>query len=233
MVRDMERIRSSIGGRTVTVYRSGEAGLPAVYASMYKEVGDALLDACGGIGCPPFDLVSVSDLDWQGDLSPWPHDPIMRDGGPFAGGADAYIRALEEEIVPYAEGLLGEPSRRVVAGYSMGGLLAVYAPYRTSLFSDCVSASGSLWYPGFTEFAESEMFVRTPGSVYLSVGDREGRTRNQWMRQVEDRTRDVCRLCASRGVRSVFELNPGNHFRDPELRLAKGIAWVLGGEEPR
>lgn len=28
-----------------------------------------------------------------------------------------------------------------------------------------------------------------------------------------------------------LELNPGNHFQDVELRLAKGIAWILEGKQ--
>ena len=29
------------------------------------------------------------------------------------------------------------------------------------------------------------------------------------------------------GVNSVLEWNEGNHFREPELRMAKGYAWVI------
>ena len=28
-------------------------------------------------------------------------------------------------------------------------------------------------------------------------------------------------------IPTVFESNPGNHFRDVDLRMAKGIAWLL------
>jgi hypothetical protein len=29
-------------------------------------------------------------------------------------------------------------------------------------------------------------------------------------------------------VNVKFELNPGNHFKNPPLRVAKGIKWLLG-----
>jgi hypothetical protein len=32
---------------------------------------------------------------------------------------------------------------------------------------------------------------------------------------------------ASRGIPSKFELNPGNHFKNPPLRVVKGIHWLL------
>ena len=126
--------RAEIDGRTVTVYPSGIPGAPTVYASMYSEVGSEVLRACSGFGCPAFNLVSVSDLDWDTDLSPWPADFIMHGGG-FGGGADGYARFLTGDVIPFAEGILGV-SRRVVAGYSMGGLFALYAPYVTDAFGE-------------------------------------------------------------------------------------------------
>ena len=30
-----------------------------------------------------------------------------------------------------------------------------------------------------------------------------------------------------RGAKTLFERNPGNHFSEPALRSAKGIAWML------
>ena len=33
------------------------------------------------------------------------------------------------------------------------------------------------------------------------------------------------------GIDCTYELNPGNHFQDPEKRLAKGIAWILQNPE--
>ena len=31
-----------------------------------------------------------------------------------------------------------------------------------------------------------------------------------------------------KGIQSIFELNPGNHYKNAEFRLAKGISWTLG-----
>lgn len=35
------------------------------------------------------------------------------------------------------------------------------------------------------------------------------------------------RGCVNLGIETTFEMNPGNHFKDADLRLAKGIAWML------
>ena len=47
------------------------------------------------------------------------------------------------------------------------------------------------------------------------------------MRDVLARTRDVEARLRSRNVDVTFELNPGNHFQDPDLRMAHGIRWIL------
>lgn len=229
----MEKEARELGGKTVTVYGSGAEGAPTVYASMYMEAGERILEACKALGCPAFDLVSLSDLHWDEDLSPWASPPVVSDDDRFTGGSDDYARYLADEVVPYAEGVLGHGGRRIIAGYSMGGLFALYAPYVTDAFSACVSASGSVWFQGFLEFARNHPFVRRPDAAYLSIGDRESRTSNPHLRTTEDNTRALRDLFESRGVESTFELNPGNHFQDADRRLAKGIAWVLTRRRPR
>ena len=29
------------------------------------------------------------------------------------------------------------------------------------------------------------------------------------------------------GIKTTLEWNEGNHFKDPEVRMAKGFAWVI------
>ncbi|MDT3389657.1 MAG: alpha/beta hydrolase, partial [bacterium] len=93
--------------------------------------------------------------------------------------------------------------------------------------SRAASASGSFWFPGFLEFASSREFVGKPEKLYLSLGDAEARTRNPVMATVQDNTEKLAVLYRGRGLDTVFELNPGNHFKDPALRMAKGIRSIL------
>jgi len=37
----------------------------------------------------------------------------------------------------------------------------------------------------------------------------------------------LCNRYQKLGVPSTFETNPGNHFHEPDLRMAKGITWLL------
>ena len=45
---------------------------------------------------------------------------------------------------------------------------------------------------------------------------------------LEENTRALKERYEKAGVETVFELNPGNHFRDAEARMARGIVWMLG-----
>lgn len=112
-------------------------------------------------------------------------------------------------------------------GIIIKGLFALYAPYVTDLFSSVVSASGSVWYPEFISYVRAHDFLKKPDAIYLSLGDQESRTRNPFLRQTEDCTKELLSIYQSKGIDSVFELNPGNHYKDADYRLAKGITWIL------
>ncbi len=175
-----------------------------------------------------FSLASVSGLDWNADLSPWPSPGIMKRDGPFGGGADAYLGQLEEVVIPEILGRMpAEPPRIIIAGYSLAGLFALYSLYRTRLFSGAVCVSGSLWFPGFTEFAESNEMMCRPERIYMSLGDKESETANPVLASSEEKTRRMYEYFRSGGIETVFEMNPGNHFRDPCGRTARGILRII------
>ncbi|MBP8715296.1 MAG: hypothetical protein KBH85_07890 [Lachnospiraceae bacterium] len=44
---------------------------------------------------------------------------------------------------------------------------------------------------------------------------------------VEDNTIEIEKYLSSQGINTIYERNPGNHYRDAELRVAKGISWNL------
>ena len=64
--------------------------------------------------------------------------------------------------------------------------------------------------------------------VYLSLGDREEKTRNPVTATVGDRIRETYDLLKAQGIDCTLEWNPGNHFRDAGIRTAKAFARVMG-----
>lgn len=225
-----ELINTEIDGKRITFFRNENDSVPIIYANMYTDAGKEILEQCKKLDCKPFHLVTITELRWDEELSPWAHEPVVSKSDHFTGEANQYARCMEDNIIPLIENKIKPPICRIIAGYSMGGLFALYAPYVTDLFSAAVSASGSVWYPEFVSYVKSHDFVKKPGAVYLSLGDKESRTKNPFLGQVENCTKELFSIYQSKGINSVFELNPGNHYKDAAYRMAKGIAWILSAK---
>ena len=178
-------------------------------------------------------LVSVPVPDWNRDMSPWPQEKVFRDGSDFAGGADVFLKQMTEAFIPDTEarliraGQLSAHPRRILAGYSLAGLFAAYAPFRTELFDCFASMSGSLWFDGFLQFAVENEYPKRPLKAYLSLGDKEKKTKNPRMSRVEACTEAFRDILIQKGIPVRSELNPGNHFVNVPERIAKGIKEVL------
>lgn len=221
-----EIVKSEINGKQITLFKSETISAPVVYVNMYGDETAEILSECEKQNAKPFHFAGISGLRWNEELSPWKHDSVISKDDNFTGEAEDHMRFIEEKIIPFVEETIA-PDFRVIAGYSMGGLFALYSPYISEAFSGAVSASGSVWYPGFVSYVKEHNFRRTPNAVYLSVGDKESRSRNQYLSTVQSCTDELYSVYKSRSINTAFELNSGNHFKDAPYRTAKGIAWAL------
>ena len=202
-----------------------------VYLHVYDGDGLDVLNECGNIGCPPFTLVAIKPVCWNDDLTPWKCPGLFADDAPFAGRAQDQLRLLEEEIIPQVERECGKPNSpricRTVAGYSLAGLFATWTALNSSAFSRIASASGSLWYPDFAHFATETPLACPIDCAYFSLGSKEAKTPSRLLRNVATGTDEVVAAFRSKGVPTQFESNPGNHFKEPALRMARGITWAI------
>ncbi len=214
--------------REIAVYPSLTPDRPIIYLNTSEGEGEQVYQVLLDMGCPDFTLVAISGLNWYHDMTPWAMPPVTESAPPSTGGADEYLRLLMQEIVPTVEtALQGAPCWRGLAGYSLAGLFAIYAAYQTLAFSRIASMSGSLWFSGFQEYVSTHEMAGDITHVYLSLGDRECRTGNPYMRTVQERTEEIAAHYAGMGIDTHFQLNPGNHFKNVLRRTAAGIAWIL------
>lgn len=217
-----------IASKTVSIFPSSEPGTPIIYLNTFSGEGQKIFETAQATGCPPFTLVAISDLDWNHDMVPWHSPPIFKNADPCTGGADDYLRLLTKEIIPTAEKeITGVPSWRGIAGYSLAGLFALYAIYRTNLFSRVGSMSGSLWFPEMKEYIFSHEPKRWPDCMYFSLGDKENKTRSPVLRNVRQNTEEIQAYYQAKGIDTVFQLNPGNHYDHAAERTAAGLCWLL------
>ena len=217
----------SIDGKAVSVFLGNKPGIPVIYLNTYSDEGQQVFEAVQAVGCLPFNLATISNLDWNHDMAPWDNPAAFKKGEPFTGGADDYL-LLVEEIIPRAEKeLAGPPAWRGIAGYSLAGLFALYAIYQTDVFSRVGSMSGSLWFPGFKEYIFTHEPKRRPDCIYFSLGDKESKTRNPVLKTVQENTEEIRAFYQSKGIDTEFQMNPGNHFVQGIERTAAGIQWLL------
>ena len=153
---------------------------------------------------------------------------VSGDGEPKRGAygeAEETLAYIEDVLLPWMRRAYGDMPC-VLGGYSLGGLFALWAAYRTENFDGICAVSPSLWIKGWDAYAEGR--VACADAVYLSLGDKEERVRNVRMAAVGD----CVRRQASRLTRqfaegkTVFEWNRGGHFDDEPGRMARGLAWT-------
>ena len=165
-----------------------------------------------------YHLLAVKVEDWNVELSPWEADAVFGDKGFGAGASDTI-----EEII----GLCADKSKNYyIGGYSLSGLFALWSAYQTDVFKGVAAVSPSIWFPGFLDYMKDNT-IKTK-NVYLSLGDKESKTRNQYMSKVADRIEEAYELLKSRQVNTIFEWNKGNHFAEPDMRMAKGFHPTTG-----
>ena len=214
--------------KQVTLYRASVPGCPLVVLNTYTGDGSSVADALTRLNAPEHDLLVVGGLDWNHDMCPWKCPALSKSDTPCTGGADEYLSLLLNEILPEAKQMLsGEPAFTAITGYSLAGLFAIYALYQTDVFGRAASMSGSLWFPDFTDYVFKHEMQRKPDKLYLSLGDKESRTRHPLLKTVQHNTEAIAEHCRSQGIDVLFEMHEGNHFKEPALRSAKGMIAIL------
>ncbi len=216
------------GGKTVTLYPGKAEAVPLVVLNTYTGDGSSVAEAMDAIDTPDCNLLVVGNLAWDHDMTPWYCPPTSKGDTPCTGGATEYLMLLVDGILPQVmEHLDTAPVFTGIAGYSLAGLFALWSAYNCDAFARVASMSGSLWFPDFVGYATSHDMAKRPEKLYLSLGDTEARTRNRYLRTVQDNTETLAMFYETQGINVAFEQNPGNHFKDPALRSAKGIKAIL------
>lgn len=175
----------------------------------------------------PFALAALIIEDWNSELAPWPSEPVFGKE-PFTGGAPETLRLVEEGLIPKVESLFPslKNGSRIIGGYSLSALFALWCAYESESFDSIAAASPSVWYPGWMEFVRSHR--PRAHNIYLSLGDKEYKSRNRTLATVETCIRKYSEiLSATEGIETTLEWNPGNHFVEADLRTARAFIWAL------
>ena len=219
--------KTSIGSRACYIYEYGalQAILIQPVDDHDLEVLDSEVDHIARLAeGKGFILVAFKIDDWNSELAPWAAPAVFGDES-FGSGARETLDYVTKTLLP--EVSHGHDLPVYIGGYSLAGFFSLWAAYQTDVFAGVAAASPSVWFPGWIDYA-GENSIKAE-KVYLSLGDKEEKTRNPVMKTVGDNIRKQieilerdpsCRDC-------VLEMNQGNHFKEPDLRTAKGFVWLL------
>ena len=173
-----------------------------------------------------FLFAAIPVESWNDALSPWKSPAVWGKQG-FGGKAGDTLRFLTERGIPTLKQQfhLPENVKIILGGYSLAGLFALWASTQTKLFYGIAAASPSVWFLGWMEFEQRHPIQAQ--RVYLSLGDREERTRNAVMAVVGDNIRTLHSQLTECSIDCTLEWNSGGHFKDADMRTAKAFRWMM------
>lgn len=162
-------------------------------------------------------MTALKVSDWNKDLSPWEAPAVF--------GIENFGNGASDTLSEILSLCTDKDKKYYIGGYSLAGLFALWASAQTDRFEGVAAASPSVWFPEFLDYIRE----RKPlcKKIYLSLGDKEEKTRNPVMATVGDKIRELDSFLAQEGFDCVLEWNEGNHFKDFDIRTAKAFASVM------
>lgn len=175
-----------------------------------------------------FSLVAFKIEDWNSELTPW-EMPLLRGKGNFGDGATRTLEFIKNDLIPALSECINTGNngiKYILGGYSLAGLFSLWSGYQTDIFEGIVAVSPSVWYKKWIEYVETEKTLSE--KIYLSLGDTEEKTKHQILSKIGDNIRKQHEILENSGnMKTVLEWNEGNHFKNPDIRTAKGFLWVM------
>ena len=164
-----------------------------------------------------FLLIAFKVNNWNKDLSPYKAKAVFGKED-FGDGASNTLKEILSECNDLNK-------TYIIGGYSLAALFAIWASYNTNIFKGVAASSPSIWFPNFINYMKDNT-IKT-NNVYLSLGDKEEKTKNPIMSKVSICIKEAYELLKDSNINCFLEYNKGNHFIDADIRTAKAFAWII------
>lgn len=175
---------------------------------------------------PPTMVVGLSNVDRRRDFTRVSESAEDRKSAPTAGGADAFVRFLGEEVIPYVDARNHTTATRTLIGQSLGGLLATQILLeKPELFTQYLIVSPSLWWDSQKLAHTAPAMLKAhaaPGrAVFLALSN-EG----DEMRKVDTTLDAQLGAAGWPGLRHVFRYYPDEtHATDLHISVYDGLKF--------
>lgn len=228
---------------------------PEAYPVLYLLDGDALFHLATGVvqfmsrtgnaQIPELIIVAIPNTNRTRDLTPTHSltDQLGKESKSLSssGGGDAFVKFLQDELSPTIEANYRTLPYRILAGHSMGGLLAIHALLTaTTTFQAIIAMDPSLWWDNQIMVKREKAFLATGNglhtSVFISVANTPQIGTFNNPRLNEETVRTFGRLLGTNshtGLRSKLQyFEAEDHGSVPLLSLHQGFLFIFEGYRP-
>jgi predicted alpha/beta superfamily hydrolase len=157
-----------------------------------------------------------------------------------SGGGDAFLRFLQEELIPRIDASYRTLPYRILAGHSLGGLLAIHALITApAAFRGILAMDPSLWWDNQVVVRKEKEFLANAkglsSGVFISLANTPqiGTFNNPKLNEETVRTFARALETNSHGLRSKLEyFEAEDHASVPLLSLYDGLLFIFDGYRP-
>ena len=179
---------------------------------------------------PALNFVLIASNNRTDDYTPWPLQASESMPMDFGGKAAEHLSFFATHVIPFCESkyaFASSEEKRVIGGYSLGGLFSLYAAVNTDLFGTVLSCSSSLWYSDFLDYLKEHPFKAPHPKLYMSVGDEEGVTATNLTNHQIQNTMTLKDWLEPKFQPNDFKfmLEEGNHGNNIPRRVERAIRW--------
>lgn len=225
---------TTIAGRECFVflpdnYENEETSYPVVYLHGDKSTY-ALLKEADFISDLSYIIIGIMPKKRLDELTPWPSPSLNPKFPGFGGEGDAYIQFIETKLKPEVDltyRTLASSQSTGITGYSLGGLISIYAAFHTTSFGCFASMSGSFWYPEFVPYVTKQSVRNREARFYMSSGDSEGVGHKDRKKDAVTYTKKVYERLVSEVTSSRVTINwdEGGHHANTHKRYKDALLW--------
>jgi len=148
---------------------------------------------------------------------------------PEGGGAAKYLKFLKKELIAHIDSNYRTSDMRILNGYSLGGLMAIYTLLEKPFLFDNYIA-GSPYIKTDLSFLSNRIknlsLDNKKKKIFISIGELEDK--NDYYNPTNSVTKQ---LGAAQGIEIKFEIfKNGTHFTCPPEALAYGLKFIFSND---
>ncbi|PHV69686.1 hypothetical protein CS063_14410 [Sporanaerobium hydrogeniformans] len=231
-------------GRKLFIYMPPSYGkkgktFPVLYSHDGKEVESLLEGLLPEIELS-FDKRELEEFIWVGiyseqrqhEYTPWPMPALVSRFEDFKGLGKDYIHFVTKELKGYIDKnyfTKPEAADTWMMGYSLGGLISIYAIYETTCLGKIGCICGSFWYQSMREWVQQHKPLNEKLQVLIYYGKKEGKSSQTIQRHAVECTEQVIKYL-KRQMENTDQLeiafDEGGHHYNLEERYKKVIFWL-------